>query len=188
MFIFGAGDSSQGDEYEFKALYMMNFVKFIEWPENLEPAQKDSITIGIIGQNPFGDATKAIDGKVAKDRKIVIKQFANVKSLESCDILFIPATEKANLKEILTAVRGKSVLTVGEHEDFASHGGIVGFYLENNKLRFEINTDNAADANLKINAQLLKLARVVKKSDAAPESKPASAPAKDKEVKEVKKP
>ncbi|MBZ0094323.1 MAG: YfiR family protein [Sulfuricella sp.] len=38
---------------------------------------------------------------------------------------------------------------------------MVNFYLEQNKVRFEINNEAAGRAGLKVSSQLLKLARIV---------------------------
>jgi hypothetical protein len=50
---------------------------------------------------------------------------------------------------------------VGESENFVQQGGMIGFFLEDNKVRFEINLDAAERARLKISARLLALAKTV---------------------------
>jgi hypothetical protein len=75
--------------------------------------------------------------------------------------LFIGAVGKKRLDEALMSASGNPILTVGETEHFAKDGGIIGFFLEQNKIRFEINLDAAVKAKLKISAKLLALARTV---------------------------
>ena len=86
-------------------------------------------------------------------------------SLGACDLLFVPATEASVQKDAAAAVKGKPCLTVGESPDFTKQGGIIGFFTQDNKLRFEINLDTAAANGLKVQSQLLKLARVVKSEE-----------------------
>jgi len=50
---------------------------------------------------------------------------------------------------------------VGESEHFVQDGGIIGFLLEENKIRFEINLDAAEHAKLKVSSRLLALAKTV---------------------------
>jgi hypothetical protein len=50
---------------------------------------------------------------------------------------------------------------VGESINFAQGGGMIGFLLEDNKVRFEINLEAAERAKLKISARLLALAKTV---------------------------
>ena len=59
-----------------------------------------------------------------------------------------------------TAV-GHAILTVGESEGFAQEGGMIGFSLEENKIRFEINLEAVERANLRVSARLLALAKTV---------------------------
>ena len=48
-------------------------------------------------------------------------------------------------------------------EEFAPQGGMIGFLVDNQRLRFEVNLDAAERANLRISSQLLKLAtRVIR--------------------------
>lgn len=167
-------------EYDLKAAFIYNFTKFIEWPVESVPADKKTITIGIVGSDPFGDAIKNVEGKSVKDRTIVIKRFANAKSIEACDLLFVPAGEKDALASITKDVKVKNALIVGEHNGAATRGAIIGFYVEDKKLRFEINADAASASGFKVSSQLLKLAKIVKSAEPAasqPESKAASKPA-----------
>jgi hypothetical protein len=45
---------------------------------------------------------------------------------------------------------------------FAEHGGMIQFSLEDQRVHFEINLDAASRAGLKISSKLLALAQIVK--------------------------
>jgi hypothetical protein len=77
-------------------------------------------------------------------------------------VLFIAASESGNLDRILGSIGNNSVLTIGDSPGYAEQGVMVNFYLEENKVRFEINREAAARARLGISSQLLKLARIVR--------------------------
>ena len=158
----GGGEDPQSKEYELKAVFLFNFVKFIDWPAPANAGAQDPITIGILGRDPFGAAVKSIEGKVVRNRKIAIRRFQDMRSLETWDLLFVPATEASAQKDVAEAMKGKPCLTVGETPEFTRQGGIIGFFRQDNKLRFEINLDTATANGLKVQSQLLKLARVVK--------------------------
>ena len=53
------------------------------------------------------------------------------------------------------------MLTVRESEHFVHEGGMIGFFLEDSKVRFEINLTAAEHDNLKISARLLSLTKTV---------------------------
>jgi YfiR/HmsC-like len=156
-----AGSAMQR-EYEIKAAYLYNFINYIDWPENAFPPAGGTITIGIVGSNPFGMALDALNGKQVKGRTVALKQITDTKDLGQCQIVFISPSEKQRLPELFEKLKDLRVLTVSEMDGFAEHGGIINFILERNKVRFEINLDAARRLDLNISSELLKLAKIVK--------------------------
>ena len=157
-----SAQSVQLREYDIKAAYLYNFINYIDWPADSLPPAGGTITIGIVGENPFGQALNPLNGKPVKGRTLIVKQVATAKDLEACQIVFISASEKARLPEIFAQLKDARVLTVSEMDGFASQGGIINFISERNKVRFEINPDAARRLGLTISSELLKLARLVK--------------------------
>jgi hypothetical protein len=64
-------------------------------------------------------------------------------------------------KDIITEFKNNSILTVGESQDFIKAGGIIGFMVEENKVRFDIDLNTCDKEKLKMSSQLLKLAKNV---------------------------
>jgi hypothetical protein len=160
--IFQAGPTDY-NEYQVKAAFLYNFVQFVEWPAAAFPDAGAPISIGVLGENPFGSGLeKIIEDKTVKDRKVVVKYSGTIENLSGCQLVFISASEQERLPEILKALRGKRVLTVGETPGFARLGGVINFIMVENRVRFEINVDAAERAGLKISSKLLQLAIIVK--------------------------
>ena len=61
---------------------------------------------------------------------------------------------------ILEEVKTLPMLTVGQAGDFIRAGGILGFFLQDGRLRFEINPEAAQRVGLRISSRLLMLAKV----------------------------
>ncbi len=155
-----AGSSSA--EYAVKAAFLFNFAKFVDWPAATFPDANKPIIIGVLGDDPFGQQLEeTVQGELILGRKVVIQRSSQVDDLKACQLLFICKSEKNKISEIIAALGNANILTVGETEGFARHGGIIGFYLDNNKVRFEINPDAAKSHGLKISSKLLGLARIV---------------------------
>ncbi len=57
---------------------------------------------------------------------------------------------------------GRGLLTVGEGDSFVREGGMIGFVIDNRRVRFDINQAAAEAAGLKISSKLLSVARGVK--------------------------
>ena len=149
----------QRAEYQIKAAFVFNFAKFVEWPPTAFPNTGSPIVIGILGENPFQDELQqTIRDKTLNNRPLLIKQFASLGESTNCHILFISASEKKRLPEIFEAVRGTSVLTVGETDRFIETGGMVNLVHEGSKIRFQINEPVAKSAGLKISSKMLSLA------------------------------
>lgn len=152
-----AGQNLSSRGYEIKAAYLYNFIKYVDWP-----SYGDTITIGVLGSNPFGTALAPLNGKIVKGRRLLIKQLDSVRDAHDCQIIFVSSSEKQRLPEIFENLKSGRVLTVGEMQGFAQNGGIINFVEENNKVRFEINADAARRTGLSISSELLKLAKLVK--------------------------
>ncbi len=149
-------------EYQIKAAFLYNFAKFVEWPADAFADPHAPVVVGIVGEDPFGSVLdKIVLGKTVNGRGLMIKRLKPGPDLRKCHILFISSSEKKHLAPILESLQGSSVLTVGETDRFAQSGGAINFILEENKVRFEINSETAARARLKISSKLLALARIV---------------------------
>ena len=154
-----ADDPSQL-EYRVKAAFLYNFARFVEWPADASP--RDRIVIGVYGNNPFGESLqRTVEGKLAKGLSIEILAVSDVRQARDCDLLFVGLTDRKRLAEVLDALAGDPVLTVGESRGFTERGGIVNFVIEQGRVRVDVNIQSARTAGLKISSQLLRVARRV---------------------------
>ena len=165
----------QATEYQIKAVYLYNFLLFTKWPEDGESdaskdnpgEQQDTIMIGILGDDTFGDSFAEVEGKVIKShkQKLVIMRLGRYHKrldLSPCDLLFICESEKDKLAEILSSVGGEPVLTVADSGGFLETGGMINFVQRGKKVRWEINQTPVKRARLQLSSQLLRNAvRVV---------------------------
>jgi hypothetical protein len=155
-----AAPPAESLEYPVKAAYIYNFSRFVEWPADGQ--RGSSVEICVFGEDPFGRALeRAIANKSLNGRPLLVARIERLKDLRPCPILFVSSSEAERVGDVLAAIRGAPVLTVGESENFARLGGVVGFFLDGGRVRFEINLAAAADARLKISSQLLRVAAFV---------------------------
>jgi hypothetical protein len=150
------------NEYEVKAAYLYNFAKFVEWPDSPSAGSRERLTIAVLGRDPFGSVLdQVIADKTVRGKRISVRRVSNVDEALDCQIIFIGTSEERRLGELIRALEGKSVLTIGETGQFAHRGGIIGFRIEDNKVRFDVNIQAAERARLVLSSQLLKLAHIV---------------------------
>ncbi len=163
----GAGaQAQQATEYQVKAAFLYNFAKFVDWPAEAFPNADSSLQICVLGPDPFDrDFEQLIVEKTVNGHRIEVVHPDGLPQARACHILFIASVDKQQIGQILRALKGGSVLTVGDTPGFAQMGGIVNFVLDENRVRFEINLKAAAAAQLKISARLLTVAKVVLPAD-----------------------
>ena len=150
-------------EYQVKALFLCNFIKYVNWPAEAMPGPASPIIIGILGEDNFNDSlTHAVAGKNFNGRAIVIKHLSAGDDLSGCAILFISSSENSQLSEILSKAGTLPILTVGEDESFLQKGGIINFTIKEGKIHLEINLVGAQKVNLQISSKLLSVADTVK--------------------------
>jgi hypothetical protein len=150
-------------EYQVKAAFLVKFGLFIESREwSAADAAKEPFTIGILGDDPFGDYfDKAVNGELVNGHPIRIQRARYPEELSGCQIVFISASESARLDALLARLAGQPMLTVADEPDFARRGGMIGFIKESGKVRFEINLRAAEKARLKLSSKLLQVGKIV---------------------------
>ena len=131
-------------EYAVKAAFITKFRQFVKGPSGASLSN----AVGLIGDDTFGGELD----KVAK-----VKRGSRAEDMKGCQIVFIAKSER-NAGGILSGLAGTNTLTVGEFDGFARQGGVIGFTLDGDKVRFEINMGAAKRNGLTIDPRLAGLA------------------------------
>ena len=156
-------------EYDLKAAFLFNFAQFVDWPADAFPSPSTPITIGILGEDPFG---RSIDEVVAQEtahgRALVVRRYPAADRIDACHILFIAASEAGRMESVLALLARRSILTVGETKEFTEHSGIITFGVKQHRLRLRINMAAARAARLTISSKLLRQSEIVGDKDDRP--------------------
>jgi hypothetical protein len=143
-------------EYRVKAAFVVNFAQFVEWPP---PAVRDraALDLCVLQRNPFGRVLHELaEGETVRGRPLAVRQ-VDLAAVSTCHLLFVPA-DAAGRRQMLRRLASAPVLTIGDAPDFLADGGTIAFRVVDNRVRFDINTEAAEAAGLRISAQLLRLA------------------------------
>jgi hypothetical protein len=143
-------------ENELKTAFIYQIAKFIEWPSSSAP-----LRLCVLGGNPFGTALETLRGKRINERKLDVTLLDMSADIHECRVLFIATPAERHLERIAALSRGTGVLTIGDTEGLARRGAMINFFLENGKVRFEVNLEAVQQSGLKISSKLLSLARIV---------------------------
>ena len=150
-------------EYAIKAAYLYQFSRYVQWPAEAFANDHSPLVIGVLGADPFGGIleeiarTKRIEG-----RPIAVHRFASMAEYTPCHILFVSSSVGPEQRAAaIQRAQRSPLLLVGEEPGFAEQGGTINFFLDENKIRFEINMEIAKQDQLKISSKLLSLAKIV---------------------------
>lgn len=167
IFSFGLTDTSRAQgtraasEFEIKAAFILNFAKFAEWPAP-KGGTNTPMILGILGEDPFeGALDKVAKGKTISGRQIQVIRYRNTNEARGAHLLFIATNDRRRATHAASTLAGSGVLTVGQTEDFAENGGMIGFKTVDDRVRFEINPKAAEKEGIKISSKLLSLATKV---------------------------
>ena len=160
----GAQEAPAPSEYQIKAVFLLNFLKYVEWPAAAHSTTNSPFKIVHAGEDRFApDFAAFAKSKTVDHRAVVLKRSAASDDWQRCHILFVGASERRNARNILSTVKGRPVLTVSESDNFIAEGGMINFVMKDNKVRLHINLAAAEKAGLKISSRLLGIADVVKR-------------------------
>lgn len=152
-----AAQQRVASEVELKAAFVYRVALFVEWPaESLPPAA--AFRICVQGNDPAWSAAFAtLEGKLVQGHTVATPRLlARGEEPHACHVLFVPEREGGKLPPPQVGL-----LTVGEAEGFAQAGGVVGFVRDGARLRLDLNRDAATRQQLRLPAELLKIARQV---------------------------
>ena len=167
-------------ELKVKAAFLFNFAKFVSWPDRKFAVPGSPIELCILEDDPIGPVLEdTVRGKLIESRALAVRRSKTPADWSPCHIAFIgavpsasagdnssfsrtpAATDSAPVAEAFLELTAHSVLTVHE-SGHALSGGVVRFYIEERRMRFEINVAAAEHNALQLSAKLMGVATVVR--------------------------
>ena len=148
-------------EYGLKSVFLYQFCRFMEWPRSAFSSPTDPFVIGILGDDPFGPLlNEAVQGEMYHGHPIRIERYHSPREIKRCQLLFISRSGMDQVDDVLSAVAGKSIVTVGETEGFLDHGGMIALTAEHNRVRLRVNASSLRAANVDVSSKLLRVAEI----------------------------
>jgi hypothetical protein len=142
---------AKGQNEKFKALYIYNFTKEIEWPS----ADHGTFQIAVYGDSPIIDEINIVASKKKiGTATILVKKISNPSEIGDSKICYIPSSRKKALSEISSALKNKNILII---TDNASGFFGINFTEVNQKLTFQVSKSNIESHGLKVTSNLIAL-------------------------------
>lgn len=165
---FVAGSSAQtnapaASERSVKAAFLYKFTEYVDWPA--QGPRGDSFTIGVLGSGAFADELlRMTEDRRVDSRFIRVRRVSSGDGFDDLQVLFVAGDQRGKLGELLSAARGKPILTVTESEGALADGSVINFTTSGDRVRFEVSLDAAQASRLRLNSRLLAVAQNIQQS------------------------
>ena len=155
LLVFGISLFTYGQDDKFKALFMYNFTKYLEWPADLKSG---NFVIGVYGASPIIQELEIIaQKKMVGNQPISVRRFNSPEEISRCHMLYIPEAKSAKAAEIATKFAGKGTIIITDQPGLGKTVAGINYVKVDGKQNFEINRQNIESEGLKVNSSLLSL-------------------------------
>lgn len=156
----GRADDDRHREYRIKSAFIYHFLQYADW-ESTPRSSAAEISVCIVGGDPFGEAIDMLRSKHVDQQAITVKYADAPEEAVECHVAYFPQGSSPLSKQEHIDLRQSGVLTIGEAQAFTRSGGMVRFYKNRNRVRFEINLQEVRSAGIEISSRVLRLANIV---------------------------
>ncbi|TAE28201.1 MAG: YfiR family protein [Candidatus Kapaibacterium sp.] len=151
------------EEEKLQALYVWQFLQFIEFPTPTTP--QEPFIVGVLGITRVENYLQEVvrQKQLGEGRSVEVRRLGSVEDALRCNTIFIAPGETIRTAQLLAKTRSKPILTIGRDDGFLDKGGLINFYVENAKVRFEYNAEEIPSSKLRFSSKLLRLGKSVSK-------------------------
>ena len=143
-----------------KAIFIMNFTRYIEWPESY---REGNFVVGVVGNSPlYTELIKMAKTKKVASQTLEIRKFDEIGDIAKCHILYVSENKSQDILSVVSQVKQNSTLIITAKEGLVDKGSGINFVVKNNRQKFELNKKNVEKKQLKVSANLEVLAVSVK--------------------------
>lgn len=143
------------------AALTLNIVRFTTWPAYAQAHFNKTIDLCVIGDNMVQQSFTSIDHKTIGNKTLNIINLSRLRNFEECHVLYVSDMKLNVLLQVFLEIKKRPLLTIGEGDNFAEQGGMVGLENVDNKITLHVNLATVNGSGLKISARLLKLAKII---------------------------
>lgn len=158
-----AGRAQNLSEREVRAAYLFNFARFAEWPAAAFSSPSAPIQACVVGAaDPFDGALAGYDGRMIGARPLKIRHAQLPAAAGDCHLVYVSEGDAVRLPALRQAIGAFPALVVGESEALIDRGAMVAFRPADRRLAFIVNLAALRRADIRLPAQLLRLAAEVR--------------------------
>lgn len=154
-------DRPRFDPRAVEAAFLLNFTRYVAWPEGVFADGQTPWRICVLGNDPFGQVLEnTFKDRIEGGRGFSIERSNDPAELGHCQIVYVGYEVSATRHAALARLKERPVLTVSNAPGFLYEGGIVRFDVSD-YVELSVNLDQARKASLLIQTKVLEVSRAV---------------------------
>jgi hypothetical protein len=153
---------AQYNEDVVKAAYIERITRFVEWPAKDSLVKVNQFVIGVFDDDEFYyTLTEVFKEKLIKEHRVKIITIDRPDQINTCNLCYMSAKAKSRLGEFILKANISGTLLISGTTGFCNVGVHINFYIEDEKLKFEINDRTIDSAGFKVSYLLLQNTRLI---------------------------
>jgi len=153
-------NSARAQEEKYITLYIYNFTKHIEWPDEY---QSGDFVIDVLGHNSVYEALQNMLREKSRGKQtFVVNHPSTVDQINpDCNILFVGHWRSKEIADALNQVGDKGTLVVSEKAGMLEQGADINLMIKNQKILYEMKKSSLTNRGLAYSVDLTSLAERV---------------------------
>ncbi len=155
LFVFLSSMVMNAQNEKVKALFIYNFIKNVEWPQ--DNAQGDLI-IGVLGSNVMkGELESLTSTQRVGNQAIKVKVFSTPEEVANCHVLYVSPGKSGQIANLSSKLNNHSTLIISDGRNGIAQGAGINFTINDDKLKFEISKNRIEQHGMKVSSNLVKM-------------------------------
>lgn len=155
--VFSTQVKADAEDQQLKVVYIVNFLKFLSFTRKTDKG----ILVCYLADNKYSEYFSQISGVSVKGKALRVKKLGEANGINECEVLYVDAIDNDKAHALIQTAREAGVVDIGNGVEFVEDGGLIGFSVLNNRLRFSINMGQAKSRKIQFSASLLEMAHEV---------------------------
>lgn len=140
---------------KFKALFMYNFTKYLEWPEG---DRQGEFVITVLGESKIIDELKIIaQKKKVGFQTIVVKKVSSPDQISKSHMVYVTEKKSNQINAVKARLATSSTVIIADDDGAISKGAGINYIVQGGRPLFEISKTNVEQHNVKVGSDLLSL-------------------------------
>ena len=156
---YGQAMSTVNTRAKFKSLFIYQFTKYTEWPEDYK---QGDFVIGVVNDNDLAEIlSSASKAKKINSQNVIVKRISSTAEISKCHVLYVGGTSPSEVEPFINRAKQYNCLVITEGNGMVDRLSAINFVVVGNALKFEMNKQLFRDRGLTVSNSLENLATKV---------------------------